>query len=80
MGSCRSGAHYLCSMAYACILALKGSWDCVGRSVTELTRGCPASWGMHRELIVFHCKKLACYEMLHRASDTAGCCEHCNET
>jgi hypothetical protein len=64
------------AMAYA----NEGSWEYGGQSVTELTRGCSASLGLHRGLTFLYYKKLACHEMLHRTSDYAGSYEHCNET
>jgi hypothetical protein len=40
--------------------------------------GGPPAWRMGVRLTT-HRKKKACYEMLHRASKFAGCCEHGNE-
>jgi len=41
-------------------------------------KGSPA-WGLGEGLTTPHLKKLACYEMLHRASELASSCEHGNE-
>jgi len=30
-------------------------------------------------LTILHCKKPTCYEVLHRASELVGSCEHGNE-
>jgi hypothetical protein len=41
--------------------------------------GVPPAWGLGMGLTSPHSKKLACYEMLHRASELAGSCEHGNK-
>jgi hypothetical protein len=46
----------------------------------QTTRGGPPAWGMGEKLTTSHRKKPSCYEMLHRGSELAGCCEHGNET
>jgi hypothetical protein len=43
------------------------------------TTGVPPAWGLGKGLKTHHCKKSACYKMLRRASELAGCCEHGNE-
>jgi hypothetical protein len=39
----------------------------------------PLAWGLGEGLTNLHCKKPACYEMLHRASELVGSHEHSND-
>jgi hypothetical protein len=39
------------------------------QSLTVYTIGGPSARALGGGLTAFHCKELACYEMLHRASD-----------
>jgi hypothetical protein len=48
-------------------------------SRVQPTRGGPPAWGFGEVLTTPHRKIPACYEMLHRASELEGCCEHGNE-
>jgi hypothetical protein len=50
-----------------------------GSSVRQPERGGLPVWGLYKGLRIPHFKKkTACYEVSHRASDLAGCCEHGN--
>jgi hypothetical protein len=42
------------------------------------TRGGLPAWKLREGLTTCHLKEIS-YEMLHRASELAGCCEHGNE-
>jgi hypothetical protein len=54
-------------------------WRVAANSGQPKKGGPPAS-GLGVGLTTHHPKKTVCYEMLHRASDLAGSCEHGNET
>jgi hypothetical protein len=43
-------------------------------------RGNPPAWELGEGLTTPHCKKPACYEMLHMTPELVGTCEHSNET
>jgi hypothetical protein len=70
-GSSKDGGDSLWIWRVAANILTKQLWTA--------DEGGPPACGLGEGLTTTHCKNTAYYEMLHRASELVGCCEHSNE-